>query len=56
MSIMKQVCVSRYFVYWKMFAKQGVLFHVDAAQSVGKMAIDLKNLPIDLMSLASHKV
>ena len=32
-----------------------VIFHVDAAQATGKVAIDLKNQPIDLMSLASHK-
>ncbi|RYF72597.1 MAG: IscS subfamily cysteine desulfurase [Comamonadaceae bacterium] len=35
--------------------EKGVLFHVDAAQATGKVAIDMKTLPIDLMSLASHK-
>ncbi|RYF17268.1 MAG: IscS subfamily cysteine desulfurase [Comamonadaceae bacterium] len=35
--------------------EKGVLFHVDAAQATGKVAIDLKTLPVDLMSLASHK-
>lgn len=40
----------------KWLREQGVLFHVDAAQSAGKIPIDLKNLPVDLMSLASHKV
>jgi cysteine desulfurase len=35
--------------------EKGVLFHVDAAQATGKIAIDLKTLPVDLMSLASHK-
>lgn len=30
-------------------------FHVDAAQSVGKLAIDLKNLPVDLLSVSAHK-
>ncbi|HMZ01414.1 MAG TPA: IscS subfamily cysteine desulfurase [Burkholderiaceae bacterium] len=35
--------------------ERGVIFHVDAAQATGKMAIDLKTLPVDLMSLASHK-
>jgi cysteine desulfurase len=34
----------------------GVLFHVDAAQSVGKVRIDLKSLPIDLMSISGHKI
>ena len=33
----------------------GVIFHVDAAQATGKMPIDLSSLPVDLMSLASHK-
>jgi len=35
--------------------EKGVLFHVDAAQATGKVAIDLETLPVDLMSLASHK-
>jgi cysteine desulfurase len=35
--------------------ERGVIFHVDAAQATGKIAIDLTELPVDLMSLASHK-
>ncbi len=35
---------------------RGVLFHVDAAQASGKVAIDLDQLPIDLMSLSAHKI
>jgi cysteine desulfurase len=35
--------------------ERGVLFHVDAAQATGKIAIDLKTLPVDLMSLSAHK-
>ncbi len=35
--------------------EKGVLLHVDAAQATGKIAIDVQTLPIDLMSLASHK-
>lgn len=35
--------------------EKGIIFHVDAAQSTGKVEIDLKTLPVDLMSLASHK-
>ncbi|MDQ1260327.1 MAG: cysteine desulfurase [Pseudomonadota bacterium] len=35
--------------------EKGILFHVDAAQATGKVEIDLKTLPVDLMSLASHK-
>jgi cysteine desulfurase len=38
-----------------MCRERGVLFHVDAAQATGKVAIDLQRQPIDLMSLASHK-
>ncbi len=33
-----------------------VLFHVDAAQSTGKIAIDLEAMKVDLMSLTAHKV
>lgn len=35
--------------------RHGVLFHVDAAQSVGKVAVDLATLPVDLLSLTAHK-
>jgi cysteine desulfurase len=35
--------------------EKGIIFHVDAAQATGKVDIDVKKLPIDLMSLASHK-
>ncbi len=35
--------------------ERGIIFHVDAAQATGKVAIDLTQLPVDLMSLASHK-
>ena len=34
----------------------GALFHVDAAQSVGKVPIDLATLPVDLMSFSAHKL
>ena len=39
----------------KMCRERGIIFHVDAAQATGKVAIDLASLPVDLMSLASHK-
>ncbi|MBP9940577.1 MAG: IscS subfamily cysteine desulfurase, partial [Comamonas sp.] len=35
--------------------EKGVIFHVDAAQATGKMPLDMSSMPIDLMSLASHK-
>jgi cysteine desulfurase len=35
--------------------ERGIVFHVDAAQATGKVQIDLATLPVDLMSLASHK-
>ncbi|MGO9987267.1 MAG: IscS subfamily cysteine desulfurase [Steroidobacteraceae bacterium] len=35
--------------------ERGVLFHVDAAQSTGKVKIDLNALPVDLMSFSAHK-
>ncbi len=36
--------------------KRGVLFHVDAAQGAGKVAIELRKLPVDLMSFSGHKL
>ena len=38
-----------------MCREKGIVFHVDAAQATGKVDIDLQSLPVDLMSLASHK-
>jgi cysteine desulfurase len=35
--------------------EKGVIFHVDAAQATGRVDIDLQALPVDLMSLTSHK-
>ncbi|MEX8193929.1 IscS subfamily cysteine desulfurase [Comamonas guangdongensis] len=35
--------------------EKGIIFHVDAAQATGKMPLDMQTMPIDLMSLASHK-
>ncbi len=33
-----------------------VIFHVDAAQSPGKVPIDLQEMPVDLMSFSAHKI
>ncbi len=35
---------------------KGILFHVDAAQSVGKVNIDLERLKVDLLSMCAHKI
>ncbi len=35
--------------------EKGILFHVDAAQATGKVAIDLQALKVDLMSFSAHK-
>ena len=34
---------------------RGIVFHVDAAQSTGKVEIDLSELDVDLMSFSAHK-
>ncbi|MEW6982244.1 IscS subfamily cysteine desulfurase [Colwelliaceae bacterium 6471] len=33
-----------------------IVFHVDAAQSAGKLAIDMQHLKVDLMSFSAHKI
>ncbi|MSR10445.1 MAG: IscS subfamily cysteine desulfurase [Gammaproteobacteria bacterium] len=40
----------------KITREKNVIFHVDAAQSTGKIDIDLDKMPVDLMSLTAHKV
>jgi len=35
---------------------RGVLFHSDAVQTVGKIAVDTRSLPVDMLSLSSHKM
>ena len=36
--------------------ERGVLYHMDAAQSVGKLPLDLGQLPVDLVSMTAHKL
>jgi len=40
----------------EMCRENKTLFHVDAAQSAGKIAIDLSSLKVDLMSFSAHKI
>jgi cysteine desulfurase len=36
--------------------QRGIIFHVDAAQSVGKLPIDLREVKVDLLSISAHKL
>ena len=36
--------------------KNNIFFHVDAAQGIGKLSVDVKDYNIDLMSLSAHKI
>ncbi|WP_193364930.1 cysteine desulfurase family protein [Leptolyngbya sp. PCC 6406] len=35
---------------------RGILFHTDAAQAIGKIPLDVQQMPIDLLSMTAHKV
>lgn len=36
--------------------QRGILFHTDAVQSAGKVAVDVQRIPVDLLSMSSHKM
>lgn len=39
----------------ELLKNRGIIFHVDAAQSAGRIAIDLSQMPVSLMSFSAHK-
>ncbi|MBA4393229.1 MAG: cysteine desulfurase NifS [Desulfobacca sp.] len=40
----------------QMVKSRGVVFHTDAVQAVGKLPVDLSNVPVDLLSFSGHKL
>ncbi|OGR01789.1 MAG: cysteine desulfurase NifS [Deltaproteobacteria bacterium RIFOXYD12_FULL_55_16] len=40
----------------EMAKSRGILFHTDAVQAVGKIPIDLAQIPLDFLSLSGHKL
>lgn len=40
----------------EMAHERGILFHTDAVQAVGKIPIDLRHTPVNMLSLSGHKI
>jgi cysteine desulfurase len=40
----------------KITQEHGILFHTDAVQAAGRLPLDVQQIPIDLLSLSSHKI
>ncbi|MCY4492175.1 MAG: cysteine desulfurase family protein [Thaumarchaeota archaeon] len=40
----------------KICREKNILFHSDAVQAVGKISLDVKKIPIDMLSISSHKL
>lgn len=49
-------CITDIAAIGELLRARGVLFHVDAAQAAGKIAVDVSRMPVDLLSLSAHKV
>ena len=40
----------------RIVAEHGIMFHVDAAQSIGRLRVDTRKTPISLLSISGHKI
>ena len=40
----------------KLASKQSILFHSDAVQALGKIPMDVKDIPVDFLSMSAHKL